>query len=198
MSPNMPRSNCAGSDSGDFALIFAVIALTNLMAAILIGLNFANWLVTPIRRLMMPPTSLPPTTFTSRSSCSVRRRSRAARRNLQQMTQELRTQRDEHVSASDLIDSRRRFIEAVLSSASAGIIGVDASGSVGILNRPRKAHRSRGSSDAGHHPLTACCPIDDMMETAHESASDSSRARPRSIATAMNAPSVRVSGEQTS
>ena len=43
------------------------------------------------------------------------------------MTQELRTQRDELVSASDLIDSRRRFIEAVLSSASAGIIGVDAS-----------------------------------------------------------------------
>jgi nitrogen fixation/metabolism regulation signal transduction histidine kinase len=37
------------------------------------------------------------------------------------MTQELRTQRDELVSASDLIDSRRRFIEAVLSSASAGI-----------------------------------------------------------------------------
>ena len=30
------------------------------------------------------------------------------------MTQELRTQRDELVSASDLIDSRRRFIEAVL------------------------------------------------------------------------------------
>eukprot|EP01031_Cornospumella_fuschlensis_P020444 gene20444-25059_t len=40
------------------------------------------------------------------------------------MTQELRTQRDELVSASDVIDSRRRFIEAVLSSASAGIIGV--------------------------------------------------------------------------
>ncbi len=43
------------------------------------------------------------------------------------MTQELRTQRDELVSASDVIDSRRRFIEAVLSSASAGIIGVDGS-----------------------------------------------------------------------
>jgi two-component system nitrogen regulation sensor histidine kinase NtrY len=35
-----------------FALMFAVIALTILMASILIGLNFANWLVAPIRRLM--------------------------------------------------------------------------------------------------------------------------------------------------
>ena len=34
------------------ALMFAVIGLTILMASILIGLNFANWLVAPIRRLM--------------------------------------------------------------------------------------------------------------------------------------------------
>ena len=35
-----------------FALMFAVIALTILMASVLIGLNFANWLVAPIRNLM--------------------------------------------------------------------------------------------------------------------------------------------------
>jgi len=35
-----------------FALMFAVIALTILMASVLIGLNFANRLVAPIRRLM--------------------------------------------------------------------------------------------------------------------------------------------------
>src|ERR1700738_1726985 len=34
------------------ALMFAVIGLTILMASVLIGLNFANWLVAPIRRLM--------------------------------------------------------------------------------------------------------------------------------------------------
>src|SRR5450759_5011324 len=36
----------------NFALMFAVIALTILTASVLIGLNFANWLVVPIRRLM--------------------------------------------------------------------------------------------------------------------------------------------------
>ena len=44
------------------------------------------------------------------------------------MTQELRTQRDDIVRARDLIDSRRRFTEAVLAGASAGVIGVDARG----------------------------------------------------------------------
>src|SRR5664280_3833280 len=51
------------------------------------------------------------------------------------MTQELRSQRDDIVSARDLIDSRRRFTEAVLAGASAGVIGVDGDGCVSILNR---------------------------------------------------------------
>src|SRR3954447_19417991 len=85
------------------------------------------------------------------------------------MTQELRTQRDELVSASDLIDSRRRFIEAVLSSASAGIIGVDASGSIGILNRSAEKLIEKAESEVLDHPLSEVLPeLDDMMKTARE------------------------------
>src|SRR3954447_6579120 len=85
------------------------------------------------------------------------------------MTQELRTQRDDLVSASDLIDSRRRFIEAVLSSASAGIIGVDASGSVGILNRSAEKLIGHVESETLDHPLSDVLPeLDDMMKTARE------------------------------
>src|ERR1700704_3203678 len=120
----------------NFALMFAVIALTILMASVLIGLNFANWLVAPIRRLMSAAN------IVSTGDLHVQVPVHKSEGDLAQlgetfnkMTQELRTQRDDLVNASELIDSRRRFIEAVLSSASAGIIGVDASGSVGILNR---------------------------------------------------------------
>jgi two-component system nitrogen regulation sensor histidine kinase NtrY len=60
------------------------------------------------------------------------------------MTQELRTQRDDIVRARDLIDSRRRFIEAVLAGASAGVIGADAEGKISILNR--SAERLIGTS----------------------------------------------------
>ena len=73
------------------------------------------------------------------------------------------------VNASDLIDSRRRFIEAVLSSASAGIIGVDASGSVGILNRSAEKLIGHAESETLDHPLSDVLPeLDDMMKSARE------------------------------
>src|ERR1700733_9855242 len=103
----------------NFALIFAVIALTILMASILLGLNFANSLVTPIRRLM-GAAHMVSTGALHVQGRVVRSEGALAQlgETFNKMTQELRTQRDELVNASDLIDSRRRFIEAVLSSAS--------------------------------------------------------------------------------
>jgi len=155
----------------NFALIFAVIALTILMASILIGLNFANWLVTPIRRLMSAANVVSTgdlhvqvPVFRSEGDLA------QLGETFNKMTQELRTQRDELVSASDLIDSRRRFIEAILSSASAGIIGVDASGSVGILNRSAEKLIGHAESETLDHPLSDVLPeLDEMMKAARES-----------------------------
>src|SRR5450631_1796845 len=153
-----------------FALMFAVIALTILMASVLIGLNFANWLVAPIRRLMSAAN------IVSTGDLHVQVPVHKSEGDLAQlgetfnkMTQELRSQRDELVSASDLIDSRRRFIEAVLSSASAGIIGVDASGNVGILNRSAEKLIGHAESETLDHPLSDVLPeLDDMMKAARE------------------------------
>ena len=154
----------------NFALIFAVISLTILMVSILLGLNFANSLVTPIRRLMGAANMV------STGDLQVQVPVLRSEGDLAQlgetfnkMTQELRTQRDELVNASDLIDSRRRFIEAVLSSASAGIIGVDASGSVGILNRSAEKLIGHVESETLDHPLSDVLPeLDDMMKAARE------------------------------
>lgn len=153
-----------------FALMFAVIALTILMASVLIGLNFANSLVAPIRRLMNAAHTV------STGDLHVKVPVHQSEGDLAQlgetfnkMTQELRSQRDELVSASDLIDSRRRFIEAVLSSASAGIIGVDASGSVGILNRSAEKLIGHSEAETLGHPLSDVLPeLDEMMKTARE------------------------------
>ena len=155
----------------NFALIFAVIALTILMASILLGLNFANSLVTPIRRLMgaahmVSTGDLHVQVPVLRSEGDLAQLGET----FNKMTQELRTQRDELVNASELIDSRRQFIEAVLSSASAGIIGVDASGSVGILNRSAEKLIGHAESETLDHPLSDVLPeLDDMMKTARES-----------------------------
>jgi two-component system nitrogen regulation sensor histidine kinase NtrY len=153
-----------------FALMFAVIALTILMASVLIGLNFANWLVAPIRNLMTAANIV--STGDLHVQVPVHRSAGDLAQlgeTFNKMTQELRTQRDELVSASDLIDSRRRFIEAVLSSASAGIIGVDASGSVGILNRSAEKLIGHAESETLDHPLSDVLPeLDEMMKTARE------------------------------
>ncbi|QPF81774.1 PAS domain-containing sensor histidine kinase [Bradyrhizobium genosp. L] len=153
-----------------FALMFAVIALTILMASVLIGLNFANWLVEPIRNIMSAANKV------STGDLDIQVPEVKSEGDLAQlghtfnkMTQELRSQRDELVNASELIDSRRRFIEAVLSSASAGIIGVDASGSVGILNRSAEKLIGHAESETLDHPLSDVLPeLDEMMKTARE------------------------------
>src|SRR3984885_9888167 len=86
----------------NFALIFAVIALTILMASILLGLNFANSLVTPIRRLMgaahmVSTGDLHVQVPVLRSEGDLAQLGET----FNKMTQELRTQRDELVNASD-------------------------------------------------------------------------------------------------
>jgi two-component system nitrogen regulation sensor histidine kinase NtrY len=184
-----------------FALMFTVIALTVLMSSVLIGLNFANWLVTPIRRLMGAANAV------STGDLHVRVPVIQSEGDLahlgetfNKMTQELRTQRDELVSASDVIDSRRRFIEAVLSSASAGIIGVDGANSIGILNRSAEKLIGHSESETLGHPLHEIIPeLDEMMQTVREG---SQRLVQGQINIARGGQervlSVRISAEQTS
>ena len=119
-----------------FALMYTVIALIVLLSAVWIGLNFANRLVAPIKRLIGAANAV------SEGNLFVRVPIRQSEGDLahlgetfNRMTQELRTQRDDIVRARDVIDTRRRFTEAVLAGASAGVIGVDSFGSVRILNR---------------------------------------------------------------
>jgi len=130
-----------------FALMYTVIALTVLLSAVWIGLNFANVLVAPIRRLIGAANVV------STGNLYVRVPVRDAEGDLGQlgetfnrMTAELRSQRDDIMRARDVIDSRRRFTEAVLAGASAGVIGVDGKGCVSILNR--SAERLIGTTEA--------------------------------------------------
>jgi nitrogen fixation/metabolism regulation signal transduction histidine kinase len=58
------------------------------------------------------------------------------------------------VRARDLIDSRRRFTEAVLAGASAGVIGLNADGRITILNRSAERLIACAESEALGRPLT--------------------------------------------
>lgn len=155
-----------------FAQMFTVIALTLLMSAVLIGLNFANWLVAPIRRLMSAA-DLVSTGNLHVQVPVIRSEGDLAQlgETFNKMTQELRTQRDDLVSASDVIDSRRRFIETVLSSASAGIIGVDGAGNISVLNRSAEKLIGRPETEALGKSLSEVVPeLNELMATARGSA----------------------------
>src|SRR5439155_15374332 len=62
------------------------------------------------------------------------------------------------VRARDLIDSRRRFTEAVLAGASAGVIGVDAQGRISILNRSAEQLIGHTEAEVLAHPLGEVMP----------------------------------------
>jgi two-component system nitrogen regulation sensor histidine kinase NtrY len=142
-----------------FALMYTVIALIVLLSAVWIGLNFAKSLVAPIRRLIGAADEV------STGNLYVQVPVRPGEGDLAQlgetfnkMTQELRTQRDDLMRAHNLIDSRRRFTEAVLAGASAGVIGVDPDGKISILNRSAEKLIGHIEADALGRPLGEVVP----------------------------------------
>jgi two-component system nitrogen regulation sensor histidine kinase NtrY len=142
-----------------FALMYTVIALIVLLSAVWIGLNFAKSLVAPIRRLIGAADQV------STGNLYVQVPVRPGEGDLAQlgetfnkMTHELRTQRDDLMRAHNLIDSRRRFTEAVLAGASAGVIGVDPDGKISILNRSAEKLIGRIEADALGRPLAEVVP----------------------------------------
>jgi two-component system nitrogen regulation sensor histidine kinase NtrY len=155
-----------------FALMYTVIALIVLLSAVWIGLDFANRLGAPIRRLIGAATAV------STGNLFVRVPVRQSEGDLahlgetfNRMTQELRTQRDDIMRARDVIDSRRRFTEAVLAGASAGVIGIDGHGCVSILNRSAEKLIGRNEVDALGKPLSEVLPeLADIMAAAQTGA----------------------------
>ena len=137
-----------------FGLMFAIIALIVLLSSAWLGLDFANRLVAPIRRLIGAANVV--STGNLNIQVPVRRSEGDMARlgeTFNKMTQELRTQHEDIVRARDLIDSRRRFTEAVLAGASAGVIGVNADGRISILNRSAERLMGRSETEVLNLPL---------------------------------------------
>jgi two-component system nitrogen regulation sensor histidine kinase NtrY len=182
-----------------FGLMFAIIALIVLLSSAWIGLDFANRLVAPIRRLIGAANVV--STGNLQIQVPVRRSEGDLARlgeTFNKMTQELRTQHEDIVRARDLIDSRRRFTEAVLAGASAGVIGVNADGRVSILNRSAERLMGRQESEVLGLPLSQVAPeLGGVVEAAR---SGNQRLIQRQIAVTRDGQernySVRVTSEQ--
>ncbi|WP_430912697.1 ATP-binding protein [Methylobacterium sp. sgz302541] len=142
-----------------FASVFVLIALIALLSAVWFGLNFANRFVAPIRRLINAADQVASGNFYAQVPA---RKSDGDLAHLgasfNKMTQELRRQHDGLTAASDLIDRRRRFTEAVLSGVSPGVIGVDAAGQVTIANPGAMRMLGLSAEELIGRPLTEAVP----------------------------------------
>ena len=119
-----------------FAVIYILVALLFLAAAISIGIHFAAKLGDPISRLMGAAERIRLGDLTVRvpegeKDDELVSLSRAFNR----MTYQIQSQQLELMEANRQLDDRRRFTETVLSGVSAGVIGLDRDGRINLPNR---------------------------------------------------------------
>jgi two-component system nitrogen regulation sensor histidine kinase NtrY len=119
-----------------FALIFAVVALMLLLAAVWVGLAFANHLSKPIGLVIAAAQKVGAGDLRARveidgTADEIGTLAHAFNR----MTGELGRQRQELLEANEQLDHRSRFIEAVLGGVSAGVVGLDDHGVITLPNR---------------------------------------------------------------
>jgi two-component system nitrogen regulation sensor histidine kinase NtrY len=117
-------------------LIFAVLALLLLMAAIWVAIISATNLVKPILRLVEAAQRLGSGELATRVKIGKRDDELGElSRTFNTMALRLQTQQVELVATNQQLDDRRRFTELVLSGVSAGVIGLDEKGEIELPNR---------------------------------------------------------------
>ncbi len=161
-----------------FALVYTGVTLVLLLSSIWIGFGFANMLVAPIRRLIGAADQV------SKGNLYVQVETDKSAGDLanlgatfNNMTAQLRGQRDALLAANDQIDRRRRFTEAVLSGVTAGVIGVDDSGRITLVNRSALSLVGVSESALLDEPLAQAVPelagiIEDVLARADDRMSE--------------------------
>jgi two-component system nitrogen regulation sensor histidine kinase NtrY len=141
-------------------LIYTMISMTALLAAIWVGLWFASRFVAPIRRLIEAALDV------SRGNLAVELPERRGEGDLRRlsttfntMTRELKHQRDALVMANEQLLDRRRFMEAVLSGVSAGVIGLDSQDRITLVSRAAEQLLATHEADIVGKKLIEALPV---------------------------------------
>jgi two-component system nitrogen regulation sensor histidine kinase NtrY len=180
-------------------LMYFMISLTALLAAIWVGLWFAGRLVAPIRRLISAAQQV--TRGNLKVELPLRRGEGDLRRlsmNFNAMTKELERQRTELVTTNTQLSERRRFMEAVLSGVSAGVIGLDRHERITLANRSAEKLLGRAGEALIGRELASAVP---EFATLLREGDDHSKGRPQHQVTLIingeeRSFSVRVTHEQ--
>jgi two-component system, NtrC family, nitrogen regulation sensor histidine kinase NtrY len=119
-----------------FALVFLIIALLFLFAAVWFGINFATQMVEPIGMLIAAAERVRAGDLAARVlEGSGDEEFASLSRAFNRMTTQLQNQQSELIEANHQLDQRSRFTETVLAGVSAGVIGLDQVGRLNLTNR---------------------------------------------------------------
>lgn len=119
----------------EFALIYLGFALAVILAAMWMGLSFAERLSRPVGRLASAAQRV------GMGDLDVRVREEKSDdefallgRTFNEMTRQVKGQRDALIAANEETERRRRLFDSVLSGVTAGVIGLDGSGHIEMMN----------------------------------------------------------------
>ena len=143
----------------EWALYYLGVALMVVLAAIMLGLWFAERLARPVGHLAAAAEKI------GAGDLDVRvQEERGADeiavlgRVFNRMTGQLKGQRDALVEARDDTERRRLFIEAVLSGVTAGVVGLDPNGRIDLINEAAADMLGTNTGDCYGQPLGRIAP----------------------------------------
>ncbi len=143
----------------NFALLYIGFALILILAAVWLGMWFAEGLSRPIGRLAAAAErvgkgDLEVQVPEEKGGDEIATMGRV----FNQMTRQLQGQRETLLTNNRQIEERRRLFDSVLGSVTAGVIGLDAEGHVDFVNRAAEALTKVSAEEAAHRSLAEVVP----------------------------------------
>ncbi len=151
-------------------MLFVVIGLMMLLAAIWFSLVLARQLVTPISELISTADRVRAGDLTARvPEAKTLEEFEFLAKSFNRMTQQIEQQRTELISANQQIDRRRRLTETVLKGVSSGVLGVDERGVINLANASAASLLNTEISKlTGEQVLNIFPELKDLLATAYK------------------------------
>lgn len=150
-------------------MIFIVVALLLLMAAMWVGIVLARQLVNPISTLISVSDRVRAGDLTARvpKQDQVEEFDYLAQ-SFNRMTSQLENQRDELITTNRQLDQRRQLTETVLKGVSAGVVGVNKIGKITFANDAAASLFETGSKNLINKNITETLPeIKKLLQNAY-------------------------------
>jgi two-component system, NtrC family, nitrogen regulation sensor histidine kinase NtrY len=143
----------------EFALIYVGFALVVILGTVWLGLVFAERLARPIGRLASAAERV------GQGDFDVQVRMEDSQDEIallggafNDMTRQVKAQRDELIAANEETERRRRLFDSVLSGVTAGVIGLDGEGRVEVINAAASGLLSLGGDPVFGQAIDAIAP----------------------------------------